>query len=269
MGRLILITLVLFSATAIYSEAHAAEYRVFSQQNDNATAYQANDFYSIYYIYFNVIQALDVEHHLPGEAVNKIIFDTLDNLKRQRFSQLQIRDGYPGPEPLRVTLRTDVIASENKPILWLISNYSHKEKAVVTGQAARHAYGTYFYLVGDKLVKYQRIKEPKTAAQLAAMSANSRADYYLLDDKADNDRTGKQLLLSALDQPAEPGEQVLMNLTLSQYHLLDGNLKGADARLDRARDILREMPRAERRKLRALFHHARQLVALYREYRAR
>lgn len=269
MRQLILITLALFSITALYSEAQAAEYRVLSQQNDRDIAYRANDFYSIYYLYFNLIQALDVEHHLPEKAIHEIIFDTLDNLKRQRFSQLQIRDGYPGPEPLRVTLRTDVIDGDNKPILWLISNYSLQDNAVVSGEAVKRAYGTYFYLVGDKLVKYQRLKEPRTAAQLAAMSANARADYYLLDDSADNDQAGKQLLLNALDKPANPGEQALMNLTLSQYHLLDDNLKGAEARLDRARDILREMPRAERRKLRVLFHHARQLVALYREYRAR
>ena len=269
MGRLILLTLVLFSATALYSEAYAAEYRVLSQTNDADIAYQANDFYSIYYLYFNLIQALDVERHLPGKAVREIIFETLDNLKRQRFSQLQIRDAYAGPEPLRVTLRTDIIAGDNKPILWLISNYSLKEQAVVTGKAARHAYGTYFYLIGDKLVKYQRVREPKTAEQLAAMSANARADYYLLDESADNDQAGKQLLLNALDNPASQGEAVILNLTLSQYHLLDGNLKGANARLDRARDSLREMSRTERRKLRILFHHAKQLVALYTEYRAK
>lgn len=269
MGRLILITLVLFSATALYSETQAAEYRVLSQENDADIAYQANDFYSIYYLYFNLIQALDVERHLPGEAVREIIFDTLDNLKRRRFSQLQIRDAYPGPEPLRVTLRTDVIAREDKPVLWLISNYNPREKAVVTGKAARHAYGTYFYLIGDKLVKYQRLKEPKTAEQLAAMSANARADYYLLDEKTDNDQAGKQLLLNALDKPANQGEQVILNLTLSQYHLLDDNLKGANARLDQARDILREMSHTERRKLRVLFHHAKELVGLYSEYQAR
>ncbi len=269
MGRLILIILILFSVTAIYSEAHAAEYRVLSQKNDKAVAYQANDFYSLYYVYFNVIQALEVERHISADAVRKIIFDTIDNLKRHRFSQLQIRGGYKGPEPLRVTLRTDMIAKNNKPILWLISNYSYKEKAVVTGKALKHAYGTYFYLIGDKLVKYQRIKQSKTPAQLAALSPNSRADYYLLDDKADNDQTGKQLLISALAKPAEQSEQVLMNLTLSQYHLLDNNLKGAEARIDKARDILRKMTRKERHKLRGLFHHAKQLVDLYREYRAR
>lgn len=269
MGRLILIILILFSATAIYSEAHAAEYRVLSQKNDKDVAYQVNDFYSLYYVYFNVIQALEVERHLSADAVRKVIFDTIDNLKRQRFSQLQIRDGYKGPEPLRVTLRTDIIVKDNKPILWLISNYSHKEKAVVTGEALKHAYGTYFYLIGDKLVKYQRIKNPKTPAQLAAMSPNDRADYYLLDEKADNDQTGKQLLINALSKPAKPSEQIIMNLTLSEYHLLDGNLKGAEARIDKARDILRKIPDKERRQLRGVFHYAKQLVELYREYRTR
>ncbi|TDY04003.1 hypothetical protein [Thiohalophilus thiocyanatoxydans] len=269
MGRLITLTLILFSASVLYSGAQAAEYRVLSQENDKKVAYQANDFYSIYYLYFNVIQALKVERHLPDEAIAEILFDTLDNLKQRRFSQLQIRDAYAGPEPLRVTLRTDVLPDDNRPILWLISNYSHDEQAVVTGEAAKHAYGTYFYLIDDKLVKYQRIKEPKTTEQLAALSDNARADYYLLDKDADNDQAGKQLLLNALDNPASRGEAVALNLTLAQYHLLDDNLKGANARLDRARDSLREMSRTERRKLRVLFHHAKQLVALYSEYRAR
>jgi len=265
MGRLILIILVLFSVTAIYSEVHAAEYRVLSQENDKPIPYRANDFYSIYYVYFNVIQALEVENHLTSDEIHKVVFDTINNLKQHRFSQLQI-SGYKGPEPLRVTLRTDSITDQNKPILWLISNYSHEDKAVVTGEALKHAYGTYFYLIGDKLVKYQRIKQPKSKAQIAALSPNGRADYYLLDEKADNDQLGKQILINALGKPAAQSEQVLMNLTLSQYHLLDGNLKGAEVRVDKARDILRQMPRKERHQLRVVFHYGKELVDLYREY---
>jgi len=268
MGRLILIILVLFSVTAIYSEVHAAEYRVMSQENDKPIPYRANDFYSIYYVYFNVIQALEVENHLTSDEIHKVVFETIDNLKQHRFSQLQI-SGYKGPEPLRVTLRTDSITDQNKPILWLISNYNHEKKAVVTGEALKHAYGTYFYLIGDKLVKYQRIKQPKTKAQIAALPANSRADYYLLDEKADNDQLGKRILINALDKPnTAQTEQVLLNLTLSQYHLLDGNLKGAEVRVDKARDILRQMPRQERHQLRVVFHYGKELVDLYREYHA-
>ena len=267
MGRLIVIIMILFSITAFYSEANAAEYQVQAKQNPAKVAYQANDFYSLYYVYFNVIQALEVEQRLSEAAVRKVIFSTLDNLKQHRFSQLQI-NGYPGPEALRVTLRTDIIPNENKPILWLITNYSHQQEAVVTGEALKHAYGTYFYLIGDKLVKYQRLKQAKSQAQLATLPVNAQADYYLLDASPENDHTGKQLLLDALNEPASQDDRIIMNLTLSQYHLLDANLKGAEARIDKARDLLREMNRSQRRRLRGLFHHANQLVKLYGAYQA-
>jgi hypothetical protein len=266
--KLFLIILALFSITAITSEASAAEYRVLAQKNDKNVAYEANDFYSIYYVYFNVIQALDIENRVAEKDVKKIIFQTIDNLKSHRFSQLQV-EGYPGPEPLRVTLRTDIIPKDNEKILWLISNYSHEKKAVVTGKESKRAYGTYFYLVGDKLVKYQIMKQSRSENEIAAMPVNTRAEYYLLDASAENDSKGKQLLINALSMPAEQSEQVAMNITLMQYHLLDGNLKGAEARLNKARDVLREMPRKERKKLRELFHHARELVELYSEYRNR
>lgn len=268
MSRLILAVLFLFSVTAIFHHLHAAEYQIITQKNDKNVPYQAHDFYSIYYLYFNLIQALEIEKHVDTAAVRKIIFDTTNNLKQNRFSQLQI-SGYPGPEPLRVTLRTDQNPNLSHPILWLISNYSPQQKSVVKGDDLKTAYGTYFYMIGNKLVKYQRLKNPKSDQELSSLSPNSQADYYLLDEKSDNDKKGKQILLTALKKPANDAEQVIMNLTLSEYELLENNLQTAKVRLDSARDVLRKMSPAERKRLRIPFHYANDIYKLFSEYTGR
>jgi len=117
--------------TASRPSFKSGDYRISVEKSDKKVDYKADDFYSVYYVYMNVIRALNVNDRLGERDIEKVIFMIIDNLKKGNVVQLQI-DKYKGGT-LRVTLRSDIAPKKDKPSLWLISNYNDKTKQVVSG----------------------------------------------------------------------------------------------------------------------------------------
>jgi len=231
--------------------ADAADFKVYTEENviegkPVGQRYAANRFYSTYYIYVNVIRMLEVEKHLSGDEVGQVIDQLIDGLEKNGMAQLVVA-GYPGDEDLRITLRTAYGRKHNKPILILISNFDVKKKAVVADGNMNDLYATYFFLVGDKLVKYQLFVNAEKERQEVQDSINDLADFYLLDADSGNDAKGKQMLIDGLSKPGSDRDHFFMNLTLSEYYLLEHNAGAARKVLDKAREIANSTGDAKRK----------------------
>lgn len=270
MKKTVLVFIVMASLflTASLPSPKKDAYRILVEKSDKNIAYTANDFYSVYYVYMNVIQALDINDRLGASDIEKVISLIIDNLKKRNVVQLQV-DNYKGGT-LRVTVRSDISRKDEKPSVWIISNYNARTKRVVSGDDQKDAYGTFFYLIGDKLVKYQRIHEPKSDDELKKMTVNSRADYYLLDGDAENDAAGKDLLIGSIEKPGEASDRAMLYMTLSEYHLLSGNVSSAKQCLDSARAIIDRL-KDERSKtsLSNILKYAADLYRYYTTYTGR
>lgn len=242
------------------------DYRVYIEKSDKNAEYRVNDFYSVYYIYMNVIRAIDLTDRLGDRDIEKLISLIIDNLKKRNVVQLQI-DNYKGSGTLRVTLRSDLAPRDGEPALWVLSNYHAQTKRVVSGDEEKDAYATFFYLMGDKLVKYQRIQEPKSEAELKKMPVNDRADYYLLDAVPENDEIGKDLLVKEIGREKDAPVLAFLYMTLSEYHLLDGDVKSARQSLDKARTIINSLVDEKRRaSLSKVLQHADDVYRYYIRY---
>lgn len=213
-------------------------YRIYVDKSDTNVKYKVNDFYSVYYVYMNVIRALDINEELSDHEIEKIICIIIDNLKKRKIVQLQI-DNHRGTGTLRVTLRPEIAPKKGKAILWIVSNYNANAKQVVTGEAEKDAYATFFYLEGDKLVKYQYVSQPKSDADLKKLSVNNLADYYLLDGDPANDKLGFNLLLKEIEKMGDVPDRALLYMTLSEYYLLSQRVERAKECLDKAEAIIR------------------------------
>lgn len=255
-----------FFLIAARGPSGGADYRLLTEDAEKRVTYRANDFYSVYYLYMNVIQAVGINERIGEEEIGEIITLCIDALKKNKAVQLQI-DDYHGSGTLRITVRPDIAPKGNKPVLFILSNYNAKTRRVVSGDAMKDAYGTYFYLERDKLVKYQYVHEPKTAAEIGKMSANSRADYYLLDGDAGNDRKGMKLLQDAVTNEKKHKEKAIAYLTLSEYYLLFGKPDRARECLEKARGIAGSVKdRKARRTLTALQGYASDIYTYYVKY---
>jgi hypothetical protein len=224
------------------AEVSAADFEVLTQENimDGKRVdekYTANDFYSTYYIYLNVIRALEIEKRLSEDEIGGVIGKMIANLRKNGMTQLTM-PGYSGEGNLRVSLRVYHNMKNGRPILLLVSNYDPAQKRIVTGDASNRAYATYFYLVRDKLVKYQYIANADEKKRDAQKSVNDLADYYLLDESSDDDAEGKALLINGIKKEKDDGERFIMYLTLSEYYLLENNTRDAKKALDEAGRIL-------------------------------
>ncbi len=264
---LIIACLFLVAAKPPYFEGN--DYRVYVEKSGKNADYKVNDFYSVYYVYMNVIRALNINDRLSEREIEKVMSLIIDNLKKRNVVQLQI-DNHKGTGTLRVTLRSDLAPKDNKPALWIISNYNAQTKRVASGDEEKNAYATFFYLMGDKLVKYQRITEPKSEAELGKMPINERADYYLLDVDPGNDALGKDLLVKEIGKEKNAPELAFLCMTLSEYRLLDGDVKSARQSLDKARAIIKSLKDEKRRaSLSNVLQYADDLYHYYMKYTGR
>jgi hypothetical protein len=241
-ARLLLFALSCFVLLPAMAQA-STSYEVLALKNDktlngrpNRIQYQANDFYSVYYVYMNVIRALAVEQHLSSVQVRKATNRIIGLLKQGKAAQLTV-PGYPGDGVLRVTVRTGDTKS-GSPILLIVSNYDPRSGKTLGEKEQSNAYGTFFYLIKDKLVKYQYITNAREKLEHARQSTNNMADFYLLNEKRDDDASGKRLLIAGLGKNPGNMDRFIMQLTLMEYYLLENNTREAKASLDAAGKIL-------------------------------
>lgn len=227
--------------------------------------YQANDFYSTYYIYLNVVKALALEKHLTSKQIDTLIVKMIRGLKKNGMVQIRV-SGYKGGE-LRATLRTNVAKTNRKPILMLITNYDAKNKRIVSENDLINAYATYFYLIRDKLVKFQLVHDKKNKMKKAKKTINGLADHYLLDDDFKNDKKGKKLLLKGIKTAKNEGDRFIMYLTLSEYYLLEKNTKKAKIVLEKAKAVADKISDDKRKRfLMNVYHYASDIYKHYVSY---
>ncbi len=263
----LLLTALRPASRPVYSSGN---YRIYVEKSDKTAEYKVNDFYSVYYVYMNVIRALDINDRLGERDIEKIITMIIDNLKKKNVVQLQV-DNYKGPEgTLRVTLRPDFAPKKGKPILLIVSNYNVKTKRVVSGDDEKNAYATFFYFSGDMLVKNRYVHDAKSDAELKKESVNNRADYYLFDGDPGNDKLGRELLTKEVEKPGDMPERAVLYMTLSEYDLRSGKAGSAKQCLDKARVIIGDLKDKKRKSaLSNVLQYADDLYTYYTKYTGR
>jgi hypothetical protein len=257
---------LLFTACAT-APVQPQNYRIHAIDTPKGVALQVNDFYSVYYVYMNVIRAMELDASLSREEIEQVITHMIDTLKRGQGVQIVIPN-YNGGLDLRATLRTDFqISKDNIPNLLLVTNYSANLKKAVEGDMQKDAYATYFIIDGDKLIKHQYVDEPKSQAELNAMSLNNLANYYLLDADDANDRLGKVMLERALPNEKNAIDRFIIHLTLSEYSLLEGDVEQARQQLGSAETIINAQSDARnRQRMSQLYSYASDIVYYYGKY---
>ena len=266
MRKLLILSLLLFTAcSTVPVQKH--NYRINTLDTPKGVALQVNDFYSVYYVYMNVIRAMELDASLSRNEIEQAMTTIIDTLKQGKGVQIIIPH-YNGGLDLRATLRTDFqITKDDIPNLLVVSNYDAKLKHAVQGDMQKDAYATYFVIAGDKLIKHQILDEPKSQAELNTMSLNDLANYYLLDPDDANDQLGKVMLERALPNQKNPVDAFIMQLTLSEYDLLEGNVDMAQQRLGDAEAIITAQSDARvRQRMSQLYSYAGDIVYYYSKY---
>jgi len=266
MRKLLILFLLLFTACSTVP-IQKANYHIKTIATPKGVALEVNDFYSVYYIYMNVIRAMDLDASLSRDEIEQAIPNILNTLKQGKGVQI-IVPNYNGGLDLRATLRTDFqISKDNFPNLLIVTNYDAKLKHAVEGDMQKDAYATYFVIADDKLIKHQFIDEPKSQAELNAMSINDLANYYLLDPDEANDNLGKVMLERALPNQKNAVDQFIMYLTLSEYDLLQAKTELAQQRLASAEAIINAQSDARiRQHMSQLYSYASDIVYYYSQY---
>lgn len=267
MHKLLIATLLLFTACTTTAPVQPKNYRLNEIDTPSGKPLKVNDFYSVYYVYMNVIRTLELDSIMSRDEVEHVITRVIDSLKHGQGIQIVIPH-YNGGPALRCTLRTDLMISKQKaPNLLLVSNYNTTTQRTVEGDAQKDAYATYFLIAGNKLIKHQYFDDPKSQMELRAMSINNLAEYYLLDGDDANDQLGQVMLEKSLPNAKDPVQAFLMHLTLSEFYLLDGKLSQARNQLSQAQGLVAAQSQLrDRQRMSHLYSYASDLVYYYEKY---
>jgi hypothetical protein len=125
----------------------------------------------------------------------------------------------------------------------ILSNYDLKIKDVLpldTPKEKRKDCFTAVYLIaGDKLVNENHFysKEVEDALKSSG-DLNNLADFYLFDERTDNDPLIEDILAKAFMTGKKPEEKLQTSILLSLYYMMERKLDLAGSALDSAKAIL-------------------------------
>lgn len=130
------------------------------------------------------------------------------------------------------------LEKNGKRSVLVTSNYDvTKQRLLRDGENPRNTYAVIYYIIGDKLVRYDQVHNDEVF-QAHADNNNNIADMYLFDERPENDESIEGLLLKDLQNDSLGDNHVLIAwVTLAQYYTLKGEQNKAATAVDKAREL--------------------------------
>lgn len=229
MKRFLFSLLLVFILAA--SVSAQIEYIGFSlpENESRENSYQLNPYYFLHYLYTDVLEFFDLVDQLDLQTKIEIFEKIFNNLGEDYPAGLVIK--FAGwDEPLRVSYR--IFANESSRSILMTTNFNLEQEKTLK----RHTLDCYargYYIFGDKLVNLNYLfSEKKEEALLSDL--NNLADFYIFDERVDNDHMIEVLLLAHINSDEPPVGKFIGYLTLAQYYMVINELDQAQKTLAEA-----------------------------------
>lgn len=230
--RKIIIFLLFFISGCATTGSSPTTYNFYYNKEINGEKLKANPFISVFNIYYHGIRKVHLYKHFPESDITKIVLKIIKSLEEGKAIQLQVPN-MTGSRALVMTFRTDIKTKDDKPTVFLTTNYDRKSRKAVS-LSSKKSYANLFYMIGDKLVLYYYIDDPATKQELDDMTIVEKTGYFLFDDNFENDEKGMNILLKSIPKEDNRKEKVYQMLTLSYYQMMFGEYKTSRKTLDDA-----------------------------------
>lgn len=260
---------LLFSLVIVFALSTCAsaqiEYIGFSLPEDasSGTPYQLEPYFFLHYFYVDVLYFFDLLDKVDLQTKMEMFAKILNNIREDYPVELVIKfDDWD--EPLRVSYR--VFASEGRQIVFMTTNFDLENQETLPAYTWE-CYAHIYYIFGDKLVNnYYLFSEEKEEVHMTDL--NDLADFYIFDERVDNDHLIEDLLLAHINAGDEPlVSRFVGYLTLTQYYMVINELEKAGKRLAEAEGLFEELREKDKENWGALLTMTKEQVEVIAQIR--
>jgi hypothetical protein len=244
MKKIVYILFVIIITVNVFCKTKKYQYDIEELKNkDNVKIKnELNMFYPVYYIHYNLFAALDLYNNFNYDERIHIIEEIVNIIMRNNIARLTIKKYYKNKDLIIVYKPTSIPKYPKDIVIFFTTNYSFKSNKIVSGDDMKDAYGTYYYIKDNKMIKYQKIyNKDKELKIIEENDINIIADFYIFDEKIENDEKGKNILENGIENTKNINDKFIYLITLSEYYLMKNDLKNANESLKQASLLLNDV----------------------------
>lgn len=209
------------------------KYQVLKSAANNNKSYKLIPFYFNSFFFESIVYNFNLNKNISNKELRNIAYEIFNSINNNSVSKLIIYD-YKNKKDLHFVFNIKKI--KNNISIITFSNYN-KENEVIHNpkKTCPDCWAMAHFIVDKKLIysKYVFGKKKLPHKDKKTWTAN----YYLLDEKKDNDNKIEPLLLSDIksNNTIEKGWSYII---LTQYYLSTGNIKKANKALRKAEKLV-------------------------------
>lgn len=221
-----------------------------------------NLFYPSYYLYISMIMKLELDNFIDKQELKAILKTSIKMLSLSRAVQLTVPD-YRGGKDLEITITpTRLKGNEKYVTIIFLTNYNAKTKSIIEkGDDMKYAFAQLFVVYDNKWVKVtNEYSEEKESELKGEDNLNNLADFYLLDERSDNDSEIEGLLLKDIAENEDELTRCVASFTLAEYYVMQKEFNKAAEQIEKATALLEALDAGKKAKISILKRVNRELL---------
>jgi hypothetical protein len=199
-----------------------------------------NTFYYVNHFFLHVLTNFGILDSLNNEDVEYIVGETLKGLSSGEPVNF-IYNRFSGEKKLAISL--SIVAKDKNNYLLLLTNYDSKKQDVLPldtpKEKRQDCFTSIYYIAPDKLVNENHFYSKEVENELKK-SGNllNLADFYIFDEKPDNDVLIEEILTKAYANQKKPEDKFQAAILFSLYYMMIDKPDLALSALENARTLL-------------------------------
>jgi hypothetical protein len=199
-----------------------------------------SSFYFVNHLFVHVFDSFNLFPKLQDEDIEYICEETLRGLCSYAPVNL-IFNKFKEQDKLAFSL--SIISKNDNNYLLILSNFDTKKDRVLSLDTPKekraNCFSTIFLITSDKLVNENHFYSQEIETKLKkANNPNNLVDFYLFDEKVENDSAIEELLTKAYASPKTPEDKFQTAMLFSLFYMMKHNFKMAGSSLEIAKAVL-------------------------------
>lgn len=238
MKKKLIIVAFLFLVFSLAAEEKKIDYSIKIPVEKNKNWLGFNPYYPVQHLYTDIIYRFDLEPVLSLEQKKEILSKILLNISYDPIV-LSFKAYHKGED-----LVFNIALAENREKLIVVSNFDLNEGLIIKEYNNKMApYVRIYWLLGSLFIPAENFQNPRKEAELIEKdNLNNIANFYLFDNKEENDTLILPMLNKHLEKAESKREAFIGYLTFIQYCLSIGDWERAQHYIDEGRKISQKYP---------------------------
>jgi hypothetical protein len=199
-----------------------------------------SSFFFVNHFFLHVLSNFGLLERLKQDEVEYIVEEMLKDLSLKEPINF-VFNNFKNGKKLAISL--SVVTKEKNNYLLILTNYDSKKRDVLPLETPRDqrkdCFSSIYFIAPNKLVSENHFYSKEIEDELKkAGNLSNLADFYIFDEKTDNDSLIEELLTKAYSVAKKPEDKFQNSILFSLYYLMVDKADLAITALDNAKAVL-------------------------------